>query len=233
MVREELEMRIKIYHGSEQIITKPEYGKGNPRNDYGRGFYCTQYFELAGEWACRRKTDGFVNAYQLDLAGLHVLDLNGPGFSVLNWLAVLARHRTYWQRGSIAEEAKNYIEQYFLPDLEPYDVICGYRADDSYFSFAQDFVSGAISLRKLSEAMRLGDLGVQIVLKSERAFESLEYIESAEAPADHYYPKKAERDLQARRRYRTMKTGKNDSKDDLYILDILREEMRADDPRLR
>lgn len=37
-----------------------------------------------------------------------------------------------------------------------------------YFSFAQDFVAGVISLEKLSEAMRLGKLGEQIVLKSPR-----------------------------------------------------------------
>ena len=41
-----------IYHGSENIIEVPEYGKGKPYNDYGLGFYCTEYVELAKEWAC-------------------------------------------------------------------------------------------------------------------------------------------------------------------------------------
>ena len=56
-------------------------------------------------------------------------------------------------------------ERTFLLDISEYDVIIGYRADDSYFSFAQDFVAGVISLQKLSEAMQLGKLGEQIVLK--------------------------------------------------------------------
>ena len=46
----------------------------------------------------------------------------------------------------------------FLPDISEYDVIIGYRADDSYFAFAQDFVAGVISMQKLAEAMRLGKL---------------------------------------------------------------------------
>ena len=31
-----------------------------------------------------------------------------------------------------------------------YDVIIGYRADDSYFAFAQDFLNNAISLNTLN-----------------------------------------------------------------------------------
>ena len=42
----------------------------------------------------------------------------------------------------------------------------GYRADDSYFSFASDFINGAISYRQLCNAMCLGKLGQQFVLKS-------------------------------------------------------------------
>lgn len=59
-----------------------------------------------------------------------------------NGHALLAAHRTYWQNGSIAAEAKAYIREHFLVDISGYDVIIGYRADDSYFAFAQDFAAG-------------------------------------------------------------------------------------------
>lgn len=52
-----------LYHGSEKIIETPVYGKGNLRNDYGRGFYCTESEELAKEWACSNHRDGFANVY--------------------------------------------------------------------------------------------------------------------------------------------------------------------------
>lgn len=35
----EEQMEKIIYHGSDHIILKPEYGKENFSNDYGRGFY--------------------------------------------------------------------------------------------------------------------------------------------------------------------------------------------------
>ena len=35
-----------LYHGSPLIIEVPEFGKENPMNDYGLGFYCTEDIEL-------------------------------------------------------------------------------------------------------------------------------------------------------------------------------------------
>ena len=43
-----------IYHGSENVITKPIFGAGNPKNDYGRGFYCTEDKELSKEYYSRQ-----------------------------------------------------------------------------------------------------------------------------------------------------------------------------------
>lgn len=221
-----------LYHGSESIITKPAYGKGAKNNDYGRGFYCTENRELAKEWACAKNRNGFVNQYSLDLSNMRILYLNSPEYSVLNWLAILAAHRTYWQKGSIAEEAKKYLADNFLLDISGYDIIIGYRADDSYFSFAQDFVMGAISLQKLSEAMRLGKLGEQVVLKSEKAFEKINFLDYEAVAAVEYYTKKVTRDRDAQREYRKSKRTQATIQE-LYILDIMRENVKHGDPRLQ
>lgn len=226
-------MDMMIYHGSENIIPVPVYGKGNRRNDYGKGFYCTENRELAKEWACGRMTDGFVNSYSLKISDdLQILYLNKEPFTILHWLALLAEHRTYWQNGSIAQKAKDYLRQNFLIDVSTYDLVIGYRADDSYFSFAQDFVSGTISLRKLREAMTLGHLGEQIMVRSEKAFSLLDFTGAEPARAGIYYVKKHERDRTARLKYRSLRND-GDNPDDIFMLDILREEIKADDPRLR
>jgi len=65
-----------LYHGSDHIIEKPEYGKGMRNNDYGRGFYCTENLELAKEWVCAKQKDGYANIYELNMEGLKVLNLN-------------------------------------------------------------------------------------------------------------------------------------------------------------
>lgn len=224
-------MKKILYHGSEFLIEKPEFGKGARHNDYGRGFYCTENIELAREWACVKQKNGYVNIYELDMEGLKVLNLNDSKYHILNWLAILGDNRTYWQNGSIAEEAKKYIKEHFLIDITPYDIIVGYRADDSYFSFAQDFVSGVISLEKLSEAMRLGKLGEQIVLKSPKAFETIYFQNYENVDAEIYYIKKAEREREARREYRRRKKESADIHE-LFMLDIMREGMGNGDTRL-
>ncbi len=224
-------MYVRLYHGSEVIVERPEFGKGARHNDYGKGFYCTENPELAREWACAKQKNGYVNIYDMDMKGLSVLNLNDPQYNILNWLAILADNRTYWQNGSISEDAKDYIKTHFLLDISGYDVIIGYRADDSYFSFAQDFVAGVISLEKLSEAMRLGKLGEQIVLKSPKAFDQIEFVGCENVDADIYYTRKMERERDARREYRKRKREKADIHE-LYIIDIMREEMTNGDARL-
>ena len=221
-----------VYHGSDHMIETPLYNGSKRTNDYGYGFYTTESKELAMEWACSDNRDGFANIYELNTDGLHILNLNDPQYSILNWLAVLTKYRSYWQSGSVAEEAKKYLQKNFFIDPSEYDIVIGYRADDSYFSFAQDFVSGAISLRKLSEAMRLGKLGEQIVLKSEKSFSHIRFIDAEPAAAETYFEKKSIRDRDARRAYR-LSRQKEENIHELYMLDIMREEIRNGDPRLR
>ena len=221
-----------VYHGSDHIVETPLYNGSKRTNDYGYGFYTTENKELAMEWACSDNRDGFANVYELNTDGLEILNLNDPQYSILNWLAILTKYRSYWQSGSVAEEAKDYLQKNFFVDPSGYDIVIGYRADDSYFSFAQDFVSGAISLRKLSEAMRLGKLGEQVVLKSEKSFSHIRFIDAEPAAAETYFEKKSVRDRDARRAYR-LSRQKEENIHDLYMLDIMREEIRNGDPRLR
>ena len=221
-----------LYHGSDHIIEVPAFNGSKRTNDYGYGFYTTESEDLAKEWACSENQDGFANCYEADLDGLSILDLNSSEYCILNWLAILANYRSYWQRSSIAEDAKEYLHKHFSIDPSDYDVIIGYRADDSYFSFAQDFVAGTISLSKLSEAMRLGKLGEQIVFKSPKSYRHIRFLKAIPANAATYYEKKAARDLEARRAYRNTKRSK-DSINDIFMIDIMREEIRNGDPRLR
>ena len=189
-------------------------------------------YDLAKEWACADNRDGFANSYEADLNGLSILNLNAPEYNILNWLAILAKYRTYWQNGSIAEEAKNYLQQNFFIDPSSYDVIIGYHADDSYFSFAQDFISGAIPLSKLSEAMRLGKLGEQIVFKSREAFSHIRFTGAESAKASIWYEKKSTRDREARRAYRSVRKSAS-LINELFIIDIMREGIKNGDTRLR
>ena len=154
-----------LYHGSQIIIPKPIFGKGKTYNDYGLGFYCTENIELAKEWATNEGVDGYANKYEIETDNLTILDLSN--YSILSWLAILLENRVFKLSSPIEKKGKEYLIQTFTPDYKDFDVIIGYRADDSYFSFARSFLSNTISLRQLSYAMKLGKLGEQFVLKSE------------------------------------------------------------------
>jgi len=224
---------ITLYHGSTKIIEKPLLGKGNPFNDYGLGFYCTKNLELAKEWACADRSGGFANAYVIDIADLTLLDLAAPGYGLLDWLAVLLANRVFDITSPLAAEAKEYLISHFSPNPAAFDIISGYRADDSYFTFALDFLSSTISLRQLSRAMTLGSLGIQLTIKSQRAFDLLQFIGSEPADGEIYFTKRRERDKEARERYFRRERGSARRGDDVFILDILREEMIPGDARLQ
>lgn len=224
--------KITIWHGSEKIIQKPLYGRGKIHNDYGIGFYCTEDLELAKELACKGMGEnGFANKYAVDLEGLNILDLSGDKYNVLNWLAILAYNRDFKVTFPTAGKAKEYLINNFLIDTNNYDIIKGYRADDSYFAFARAFINNQISLSELEKAMRLGNLGEQIVIKSKRAFDRIKYSGYEIAESNKYYHKRLKRNLKANNEFVSLL--ENTEMYGLRIIDIMREEIKDGDERLR
>ena len=223
-----------LYHGSPKAIETPLYGYGSKENDYGLGFYCTQSNDLAKEWACPTVQSGFSNKYELDMDGLRVLHLNSDGYHILNWIAILLQNRIFAKRSPVARQANSYILNEFLPDISGYDVVIGYRADDSYFSYAKDFLNNTISVNQLSQAMKLGELGEQVVLKSEKAFQQIHFQGYEIADGSIYNPRRMARETRARTAYLS-NHGVDFSmiSNEIYVLDIIREGMKNDDPRLR
>ena len=194
--------KIIIYHGSNKIIKRPEFGKGDKNNDYGQGFYCTKNKGLAGEWAVLwTEQDGYINEYFFDYTGLNVLYLNQ--MPIENWIAVLVSNR----RGDYEEEYQRRIRFFidkFSLDISKYDVIEGWRADDAFFRYVENFFALALSVEKIKEALKFGDLGNQICLKTERAFEVIQYKTNYPASSLRFLKPAQERDMNAKRQYRIM-----------------------------
>lgn len=222
---------MRIYHGSKNIIKKPIFGYGKKYNDYGLGFYCSEDLELAKEWAVDIDSDGYANIYELDIKDLKVLNLNDNKYCILHWLAILLENRIFDIPSGIALEAREYLLNNFMINYNDYDVIIGYRADDSYFAFAQDFLNGTISYRQLNNALRLGKLGNQIVLKSKKSFNNITFVDFIKVDKDTYYPLKENRDKLARREYFNNERNKR-QKGDITIINIIDEEMKENDSRL-
>lgn len=220
---------ITIYHGSKQIVEVPTFGLGRKNNDFGQGFYCTVSIELAKEWAVSSLRDGFVNRYTLDMESLNTLNLNSPDYTILNWVAVLVNHRLFSITNPVARRAKQYLIENFGINVNAYDLITGYRADDSYFDYAEAFLNNAITVEQLSRAMQLGKLGEQIVIKSKFAFSKIRNEGFEVAEKDIYYVRRKARDDEANQSYLDILEEESDG---LYIQDIIRGGVSNDDPRI-
>ena len=169
---------MKFYYGADQIITRPTYGLGNPSNDYGLGFYLTLDKEAARLWASKNPFGGYLLTYDVDFGSFRSLTLtHATNEDVLRWITLLIEHRfSYRARDDNAETIK-WLLKHYRTHLSEYDAVIGYRADDSYFQYSLDFVQNNLSIEALKEAMLLGKLGMQYVLISKRAFESISYLE--------------------------------------------------------
>ena len=220
---------ITIYHGSEKIVDEPTFCKGKEHNDFGLGFYCTESDDLAKEWAVSSLRSGFSNKYTLDTEYLNVLNLNSPDYTILNWIAVLVEHRLFSLKTPVARRAKRYLIENFGVNVNAFDLITGYRADDSYFDYAESFLNNGISVEQLARAMKLGKLGEQIVLKSKFAFTKIKFESFDVAEKEIFYVLRKARDDDANQTYLEMLEEEDDG---LYIQDIMRGGIKNDDPRI-
>lgn len=224
-----MEKLITIYHGSQQIVEVPTFGKGRKNNDFGLGFYCTESNDLAKEWAVSSLRDGFSNRYTLDTEYLNILNLNSPSYTILNWMAVLVEHRLFSIKTPVARRAKRYLIDNFGINVNAFDLITGYRANDSYFDYAEAFLNNAITVEQLSRAMRLGKLGEQIVIKSKFAFSKIKFEGFEIAEKGTYYVLRKARDDAASQMYLDIQ---EEEVDGLYIQDIMRGGITNDDARI-
>ena len=176
-----------------------------------------------------KEPPGFVNIYELPTDGLNILNLSSPDYTILNWMVVLLANRTFDLDTDIAIEVRDYLLANFMPPIRDSDIVIGYRADDSYFNYADSFVNNALSVRRLNEALLLGRLGMQVALRTERAFECLRYLGAEEVPWDEYHPRYVARDADARTQWREVVKKSPRAADDMFAVDIIRRGLRHGD----
>ena len=197
--------KLILFHGSPNETVTPTFGLGNEKHDYGMGFYLTESFELAKEWAvCRPdETNGWVHKFEFDTEGLKVLDFQQ--INVLSWLAELMKHRDASDTKRYRVLAKKFIDKYGV-DTSDYDVIKGWRANASYFYIAREFVKDNIDLDILEELLSLGGLGIQYCIKTERAYAKLRELPDSLMSVDYaeFNEKYNERDTNAREKMRQL-----------------------------
>ena len=218
----------KIYHGGDNIVRAPVFGTGRPYNDFGLGFYCTEYPQYAAEWAVGSGKNGFVSAYSINYDGLRIINLCSSQYNPLHWLGLIFNYREFDLSSDTAYRAKEYIYKYFSVDHQACDCIIGYRADNRCFMFAQEFLDAKLSYMSFRNALSGDDSNRQFVLKSNRAFDRISFTGYEPALSEDCFPARRSREIRA------MKSIKPSAgSGDFFITDMIREEVRPYDARLR
>ncbi|MBR3200350.1 MAG: DUF3990 domain-containing protein [Mogibacterium sp.] len=221
-------MNKKIYHGGDRIIRNPSFGTGWPYNDFGLGFYCSEYPQYAAEWAVGPGRNGFVSSYSIDCDGLRIINLCSTQYTPLHWLGLLFNYREFDLSSDTAYRAREYINKYFSVDHQASDCIIGYRADNRCFMFAQDFLDARLSYQRFRNALTGDNSNRQFVLKSNRAFDRIIFTGYEPALSETSLPVRQSREIRA---IKSMTPAAE--KKGLFITTLIEEEVRPYDTRLR
>ena len=133
---------VEVYHAGTDIIQKPEISFSRPDLDFGPGFYLTDIYEQAENWALRRAEKrgmkGVINKYILKRKDL--LDYIAPKFKIFDkydeeWLLFIAQNR----KGAEEWKKYTYIEGGVADD----------RVVDTLDLYLNDFISKETALQQL------------------------------------------------------------------------------------
>ena len=142
-----------IYHGSQQIVEQPEIRQTKYSKDFAAGFYCTVYKEQAIRWAVRHPVVGYVNefAYQ-----------ENPELKIRHF-------------AKMTEEWLDFIVACRNGNSHDFDIVEGPMANDTIYSYIQDFIDGNISREAFWALARFKHPTHQICFHSPEALKTLTF----------------------------------------------------------
>jgi hypothetical protein len=153
-----------VYHGTTQVIAKPDVTHSKKYLDFGKGFYLTSYEAQAKKWAVRKgmrqEKPAILNVYDLaeDWDNYRVLSF---GQENEKWLEFVCACR----RGETLNEA--------------YDIIIGNVADDDVFKTIDMYFRGLWDKKKVLEELRYYRTNNQICIVNQETIERLITFRSA------------------------------------------------------
>lgn len=154
-----------LYHGSLEIVEKPQILQANRPLDFGTGFYTTTSLQQARRWVKLRMEQsqasvGFINIYEYSPKR----DLRTRLFRSANeaWVGFVHANRT--------------IQDY----NHDYDIVTGPVANDNVYLSFNLYESGIITKRELIRRLKTYKLVDQLLFHTERSLNTLEYVGNRE-----------------------------------------------------
>ena len=158
---------MKIYHGSIEIVEKPEIREANRSLDYGSGFYATTSYEQALSWVKRRANEkklskGYINIYEFNKDSINNFKHLIFESATEEWLDFVMHNR---------------IHDSFEHD---YDIVYGPVANDKVYASFALFEGGFINKQALISELKTYKLVDQYLFHTEDSLKTLKFIEAKE-----------------------------------------------------
>lgn len=154
-----------LYHGSLEIVEKPQILQANRPLDFGTGFYTTTSLQQARRWVKLRMEQsqasvGFINIYEYTPKR----DLRTRLFRSANeaWVDFVHANRT--------------VQDY----NHDYDIVTGPVANDNVYLSFNLYESGIITKRELIRRLKTYKLVDQLLFHTKRSLDTLEYVGNKE-----------------------------------------------------
>ena len=154
-----------LYHGSLEIVKKPQILRANRPLDFGTGFYTTTSLQQARRWVKLRMeqnqvTVGYINIYEYTpQRGFRTRRVQSANEA---WVDFVHANRTI----------QNYNHDY--------DIVTGPVANDNVYLSFNLYESGIISKRELIRRLKTYKLVDQLLFHTEKSLATLEYTGNKE-----------------------------------------------------
>ena len=154
-----------IYHGSVEIVEKPEIRKSERMLDFGVGFYTTSNKEQAIRWAQRVASRSELNrkilsVYEFDKENaehnLVIIRFDKPDY---DWLDFVCLNR-------LGQEI-----------AKPYDMVIGPVANDQVYTTVALYEQGILSREAAIIDLKISKLYDQLLFHSEKTLNYCSYIQ--------------------------------------------------------
>lgn len=214
VVKEELlqeKLENVLFHGSAKGLKEITWNGSRENCDFGKGFYLGETYNQALSFVCEKEGSS-VYSFSCSFDGLkiHRFDCD------LNWMLAIC-----YYRGKLGKYTSNNQINDIVNKIKNADVIIAPIADNKMFYIMTQFAEGEINADVALHSLSASKLGLQYVLKTDRAIDRL-------SPIERYFLSNPEREdcrkYLSERSYEIdtkLKLAKREFKTGLYIEELL------------
>lgn len=156
-----------LFHGSKSGLSQISLESARKNCDFGKGFYLGESYDNALSFVCDNNSSS-VYSFVIELGDLKIKKFNCS----LEWMLAIC-----YYRGTIKSFNSSRIIKKIIKEIEETDIIIAPIADNKMFYIMSQFANGDINGDVALHSLSASKLGMQYVLKTEKAISKLQPIE--------------------------------------------------------